>query len=107
LTAEDCAHITSGSCRRPPAAGNRRDLDPAMLKARITASFGKLPRGDYKAQLPPQLSFTTSTVDVTPRELPTNYIQGMFTAPPLTSPDIYPMRVASSLLRDRVFEESA
>jgi predicted Zn-dependent peptidase len=81
------------------------DLDPAMLKARITASFGKLPRGDYKAQVPPQLSFTASTVEVTARDLPTNYIQGMFTAPPLTSPDIYPMRVAASLLRDRVFEE--
>jgi predicted Zn-dependent peptidase len=81
------------------------DLDPAMLKTRIAASFGKLPRGDYKAQFPPQLSFTASTVEVTARELPTNYIQGMFTAPPLTSPDIYPMRVASSLLRDRVFEE--
>jgi len=55
------------------------DLDPAMLKARIAASFGKLPRGDYKAQFPPQLSFTASTVEVTARELPTNYIQGMFT----------------------------
>ena len=81
------------------------DLDAAQLKNRINASFGKLPRGDYKAQLPPPLSFPSSTVDVTSRELPTNYIQGMFTAPPITSPDIYPMRVASSLLRDRVFEE--
>jgi zinc protease len=81
------------------------DLDAAQLKTRIAASFGKLPRGEYKPQLPPALSFTSSTVDVTTRELPTNYIQGMFTAPPITSPDIYPMRVASSLLRDRVFEE--
>jgi predicted Zn-dependent peptidase len=81
------------------------DLDPAQLKTRIAASFGKLPRGDYKPQAPPPLSFTSSTVDVTTRELPTNYIQGMFTAPPITSPDIYPMRVAASLLRDRVFEE--
>jgi zinc protease len=81
------------------------DLDAAQLKTRIAASFGKLPRGDYKPQAPPQLAFTSSTVDVTTRELPTNYIQGMFTAPPITSPDIYPMRVASSLLRDRVFEE--
>ncbi len=81
------------------------DLDAAQLKTRISASFGKLPRGDYKPQLPPPLSFTSSTVDVTSRELKTNYIQGMFTAPPITSPDIYPMRVASSLLRDRVFEE--
>jgi predicted Zn-dependent peptidase len=81
------------------------DLDAAQLKTRIAASFGKLPRGDYKPQLPPPLAFTSSTVDVTTRELPTNYVQGMFTAPPITSPDIYPMRVASSLLRDRVFEE--
>src|SRR5262249_23260298 len=46
-----------------------------------------------------------STVDVTTRGLPTNYVQGLFTAPALTSPDIYPMRVAASILRDRVFEE--
>lgn len=81
------------------------DLDATQLKTRIAASFGKLPRGDYKPQTPPALSFTSSTVDVTSRELPTNYIQGLFTAPSITSPDIYPMRVASSLLRDRVFEE--
>jgi zinc protease len=81
------------------------DLDATQLKTRITASFGKLPRGDYKTQTPPQLSFASSSVDVTTRDLPTNYVQGMFTAPPITSPDIYPMRVAASLLRDRVFEE--
>jgi zinc protease len=81
------------------------DLDANQLKTRITASFGKLPRGDYKPQAPPPLTFNASTVDVTTRELPTNYIQGFFTAPAITSPDIYPMRVAASLLRDRVFEE--
>src|SRR5207244_13215009 len=80
------------------------DLDAAQLKARITAAFGKLPRGDYKLLSPPQFAFNASTVDVTPRELPTNYVQGLFSAPPITSPDFYPMRVASSLLRDRVFE---
>ena len=53
----------------------------------------------------PQLTFDKSTVEITPRALPTNYIQGFFAAPSLTSPDIYAMRVASSLLRDRVFEE--
>src|SRR5712671_7713340 len=41
------------------------DLDAAQLKTRIAASFGKLPRGDYKPQLPPPLSFSASTVDVT------------------------------------------
>jgi len=81
------------------------DLNPAQLKPRIAASFGKLLRGDYKPISPPQLSFAASTVDVTSRDLPTNYIQGIFAAPSLTSTDIYPMYVASNILRDRLFEE--
>ena len=81
------------------------DLNPNEVRELVAASFGKLPRGTYKAENVPALAFDKSTVEVTPRELPTNYIQGLFTAPSLTSPDIYAMRVASSLLRDRVFEE--
>jgi predicted Zn-dependent peptidase len=81
------------------------DLNPSDVRELVTASFGKLPRGNYKTELVPGLVFDKSTVEVTPRALPTNYIQGLFTAPSLTSPDIYAMRVASSLLRDRVFEE--
>ena len=81
------------------------DLNPAEVKTLIANSIGKLPRGNYTPKVVPALAFDKSTVEVTPRSLPTNYIQGLFTAPSLTSPDIYPMRVASSLLRDRVFEE--
>jgi len=81
------------------------DLNPNDVRGLVTASFGKLPRGNYTVKPVPQLAFDKSTVEITPRELPTNYVQGLFTAPSLTSPDIYPMRIASSLLRDRVFEE--
>jgi zinc protease len=81
------------------------DLDPKDIRDRVAATFGKLPRGSYKSESVPPLAFDKSTVEVTPRELPTNYIQGLFTAPSLVSPDIYPMRIASSMLRDRVFEE--
>ena len=81
------------------------DLNPNDVRGLVTASFGKLPRGSYTPKPIPQLAFDKSTVEITPRELPTNYIQGLFTAPALTSPDIYAMRIASSLLRDRVFEE--
>jgi len=81
------------------------DLNPSDVKDLLAASFGKLPRGTYKPEAMPQLAFDKSSVEVTPRELPTNYIQGLFTAPSLTSPDIYAMRIASSMLRDRVFEE--
>jgi zinc protease len=81
------------------------DLDPAQLKQRVAATLGKLPRGTYRDQAPPLLSFPASTVEITDRTLPTNYVQGIFSAPTLTAPDIYPMMVASSLLRDRVFQE--
>jgi predicted Zn-dependent peptidase len=81
------------------------DLDASALRQRIENSFGKLPRGNYKPETMPQLSFATSSVDVTQKGLPTNYIQGIFAAPPLTSDDIYPMRIASALLNDRVLIE--
>lgn len=81
------------------------DLNSTEVRDLVAAGLGKLPRGNYKQGAVPQLTFDKSSVDVTQRDLPTNYVQGLFTAPSLTSPDIYAMRVASSLLRDRVFEE--
>ena len=81
------------------------DLDPTVLKARITESFGKLPRGTYKDAPLPTLNFSAPTLDITSRSLPTNYIQGVFEAPSLSNPDFYAMRVATTILRDRVFEE--
>ncbi len=81
------------------------DLDPAVLRTSLVASFGKLPRGTYAQEPVPQLTFAAPTVEVTQRGLPTNYVQGLFTAPPLTGDDIHAMQIASSILRDRVFEE--
>jgi zinc protease len=81
------------------------DVDPQQVRQKVEASFGRLPRGDYRAEPLPQLSFAAPTVAVTPRQLPTNYVQGVFAAPPLTSADIYPMRVASSILQQRVYSE--
>jgi zinc protease len=81
------------------------DLDAKDLQKRIADSFGKLSRGDYKAQPLPSLNFAEPTLDVTSRTLPTNYIQGVFNAPSLNNPDYYAMRVATAMLRDRVFEE--
>jgi zinc protease len=81
------------------------DVDPQEIRRKVESSFGRLPKGDYKAEPLPQLSFNAPTVAVTERPLPTNYVQGVFAAPPLTSNDIYPMRVASSILQSRVYSE--
>jgi predicted Zn-dependent peptidase len=81
------------------------DVDPQQIRRKVEATFGKLPRGDYRADALPQLSFRAPTVAVTARELPTNYVQGIFAAPPMTSADIYPMRIASAILQNRVYVE--
>lgn len=81
------------------------DLDASILQQRIAASFGKLPRGDYKETPAAGLEFSRPTLDVTQRSLPTNYIEGVFNAPSIRDPDFYAMRVATTILRDRVFEE--
>lgn len=81
------------------------DIDSEQLRKRVLSTFGKLPRGDYRPSPVPKLSFQQSSVEVTARALPTNYVQGVFVAPSLTDRDIYPLRIASSVLQSRVFVE--
>ncbi|HVF42618.1 MAG TPA: pitrilysin family protein [Pyrinomonadaceae bacterium] len=81
------------------------DVDPKDIQRKVEASFGKLPRGEYRAEPVQQLAFAAPTVAVTERAIPTNYVSGVFAAPPMTSSDIYPMRVASSILQNRVYVE--
>jgi zinc protease len=81
------------------------DLDPGDLQKKVTAAFARLPVGTYVASPPPQLVFSAPTLAVTARDIPTNYVQGTYSAPGPTSPDIYAMRVATSILRNRIFEE--
>ncbi|MBC7900010.1 MAG: insulinase family protein [Saprospiraceae bacterium] len=81
------------------------DIDPNDLKARVTASFGKLPRGEYKEQSLPALDFSKGTVEIVPRAIQTNYVQGNFDAPALSNPDYFPMRVATTILQQLVYEE--
>ena len=81
------------------------DLDAQEIKRKVEASFGALPRGTYTPSAAPSLAFAAPTVAITPKALPTNYVQGVYAAPPLTSPDIYPLRVATSILRGRIYDE--
>jgi predicted Zn-dependent peptidase len=81
------------------------DIDPKDVEKRVAATFGKLPRGDYKELAYPPLDFSKATLDVTSRQLPTNYVQGVFNAPSLNSPDYYAMRVAVTVLQSRIYQE--
>jgi predicted Zn-dependent peptidase len=81
------------------------DLEPTAIQPRLEAAFGALPRGTYVPSPVASLAFSAPAVQVTAREIPVNYVKGVYAAPSLTSPDIYPLRVATSLLESRVFEE--
>ncbi len=81
------------------------DIDAAQLKTLVAGSFGKLPKGNYQAKTLPPLDFSKPTLDTAKRALPTNYVEGVFNAPSLNSPDFYAMRVATTILQQRIFEE--
>jgi zinc protease len=81
------------------------DVDPDQFKARVAATFGKLPRGDYKEQPLAALDFSKGTLSATSRALPTTYVQGAFSAPSLREPDYNAMRVAISILASLVNQE--
>ena len=81
------------------------DLDANELKTRINAAFGGLPRGNYQDKPFPALDFSKATLDVVPRKLPTNYVEGVFNAPSLNSPEYPAMRVVMADLAGRVFNE--
>jgi zinc protease len=81
------------------------DLDIYSLKSRVTAAFSTLPKGDYKARAVPLLTFSAAHVEVIPRTLPSNYVQGAYGGPAYGSSDFAAMQVASSILADRVFSE--
>jgi zinc protease len=81
------------------------DINADDLKKRISSTLGKLPRGNYKETAYPALDFSKPTLDVVERDLPTNYVEGVFDAPPLSSPDYSAMRVAITILQGQVFQE--
>jgi zinc protease len=81
------------------------DVDPQVIRQKVEASLGRLPRGNYRAEPVAQLAFSAPTLAVTERMIPTNYVQGFFAAPPLTEDDYFAMRVATSILQDRVYLE--
>lgn len=81
------------------------DIDPKDIQTRVAATLGKLSRGNYKETPYPALDFSKPTLDVTSRTLPTNYVQGVFSAPSLDHPDYYAMRIAMTLLQSLVYQE--
>jgi len=80
------------------------DVDPEELKGWVGKSLALLPQGKYDPVPVPEIKIPKPSIDITRRQLPTNYVQGVFIAPGLDDADYYPMKIAMALLQARVFE---
>jgi zinc protease len=68
-------------------------------KRKIEASFGKLPRGNYKPGPPPEFkNNTTAELEIIDKTVPTNYIRGTFPAPSIGDPDYPALMVVQTIL---------
>ncbi|MFN2502504.1 MAG: M16 family metallopeptidase [Pyrinomonadaceae bacterium] len=81
------------------------DVEPTALQKQIAASFGSLPRGDYKDVPAPPVPFAKPSVDIASKPVQTDYVKGTFAAPSIRDPDYYAMRAAIALLQSNVFQE--
>ena len=82
------------------------DISLKELNRKISAGLGSLKRGYYRDVTVPEFpDVDAPELDIVQRDLPTNYIRGLFAVPNLSSSDYPPMYVAISILRNRLFEE--
>jgi zinc protease len=81
------------------------NVAPDELSKQITAAFASLPATGGEAKRPSVLVSAKGEAALVKRELPTNYIQGVFSAPSPDHPDFAAMRVGILVLTDRLFEE--
>jgi zinc protease len=82
------------------------DVERERLERLVGETVGRLPRGDYRWTVPPELPpDRRPQLAIQHRSLPTNYILGYFPGPSATSADYAAYRVATAILSSRVNEE--
>ena len=81
------------------------NVSKAELTSKIAATLGSLPATGGAAAKVPALAVAKPTVTVVERQLPTNYIQGLYVAPSRASRDVPALQMATRLLSERLFEE--
>lgn len=77
----------------------------ADLQQKVKDAFGNLPVGSYTKIDMQEVDHAEPSIKIIHREMPTNYIQGSYSAPQRGTTDGYTMLIANSILRDRVWEE--
>jgi zinc protease len=79
------------------------NITEADLKERVNQAFASLPAGK-KPMLEPKLEIKAEAT-IENREIPTNYIRGVMSAPAVGEKEGVPMMLAMAIMRDRFFVE--
>ena len=77
----------------------------SQVERLVRGSLSKLPAGSYKWTLPDTLPRFKSGAVAISRELPTNYILGLYAGPRADSPDYHALRIAAAILSGQLFSE--
>jgi zinc protease len=93
LTRENLVFVVVGNVSRDDLSG------------KIESAFGEVQATGGSARPVPAVTASDAEIEVTTRELPTNYIRGLFATPDPGHPDHAATRVAIDILSDRLFEE--
>ncbi len=80
------------------------DISKEDITSKIRSSLANLPAGE-PAKIEDRLLFTEASEMVEDRDIETNYIRGVFSAPKMSEEDGIPMRLAMAILGDRFFVE--
>jgi len=80
------------------------DVDEADLIAKVKTAFAKLPKGT-PAPTESRVQITSPGVHIEDRDIATNYLMGIMSAPSMTSNEGVPMRLGMNILYDRYFVE--
>jgi zinc protease len=77
----------------------------AKVERLLRGSLATLPAGNYKWTLPDTLPVRPTAVTYARRELPTNYLKGLFAGPRAGTGDYHALRFATAILSGRLFNE--
>lgn len=77
----------------------------AQIERLVRGTLSRLPSGTYRWTLPDTLPRMKSGAVTIQRELPTNYILGLYRGPRADSPDYHALRIASAILSGQLFSE--
>ena len=81
------------------------NVERAHVERLVRGTLGTLPKGSYAWTLPEAPPGGAAPLVVEARRLPTNYILGYYPGPVASSADIPALRVATSVLSGRLFQE--